>query len=66
MLEKTFIIEGMNCQHCVKAVEVELSEIGVEPIEIEIGSAKVKFDETKFSDKDIINAVDEAGFKIVS
>jgi copper chaperone CopZ len=66
MLEKVYKIEGMNCQHCVKSVEVELSEIGVEPIDIEIGSAKVKFDETKFSDKDIINAVDEAGFKIIS
>ncbi len=65
MSEKTFKIEGMSCQHCVKAVEVELNEIGVEPIKVEIGSAKVKFEESKFSDKDIIAAVEEAGFKVV-
>ena len=65
MIEKIFKVEGMNCQHCVKAVEVELNEIGVEPIEVEIGSAKVKFDETKYSDNDIVNAIDEAGFKVV-
>lgn len=65
MLEKTFKIEGMSCQHCVKAVEVELNEIGVEPIEIEIGSVKVKFEESKFSDREIIAAVEEAGFRVV-
>ncbi len=65
MSEKTFKIEGMSCQHCVKAVEVELSEIGVEPVEVEIGSVKVNFEESKFTDKDIIAAVEEAGFKVV-
>lgn len=65
MLEKTYKIEGMSCQHCVKAVEVELNEIGVDQIEVEIGSAKVKFDEIKISDKDIVNAIDEAGFKVI-
>jgi copper chaperone len=65
MSEKTFKIEGMSCHHCVKAVEVELNEIGVEPIKVEIGSVKVKFEESKFSDKDIITAVEEAGFKVV-
>ena len=65
MSEKTFKIEGMSCQHCVKAVEVELREIGVEPVEVEIGSVKVNFEDSKFTDKDIIAAVEEAGFKVV-
>lgn len=65
MLEKTYKIEGMSCQHCVKAVEVELNEIGVDQIEVEIGSAKVKFDESKLSDTEIIGAVEEAGFKVI-
>ena len=65
MLEKTIKIDGMNCQHCVKAVEVELEEIGVDSFEVEIGSAKVKFDESKITDKDLHKAVDEAGFIVV-
>ena len=65
MLEKTYKIEGMNCQHCVNAVEVELEDIGVDSFEVEIGRAKIKFDDKKITDDHIIKAVDEAGFKVV-
>ncbi len=65
MTEQTYKIDGMNCQHCVKAVEVELEEIGVDSFEVKIGSAKVKFDEDKITDADINKAVDEVGFKLV-
>lgn len=65
MIEKTYKIEGMNCQHCVKAIEIELKEIGVDSFDVEIGSAKVKFEEDKITDVDINKAVDEAGFKVV-
>jgi len=65
MLEKTYTIEGMNCQHCVKAVELELEEIGVDSFEVEIGSAIVKYDENKISDEDVNKAIDEAGFVVV-
>lgn len=65
MTEKTINIEGMNCNHCVKAVEVELEELGVESFDVKIGSASVKYDESKISDDDISKAVDVAGFKVV-
>ena len=65
MLEKTFTIEGMSCQHCVKAVEIELDGLNLESYKVEVGSAKVKFDDDKLSDKDIIAAVEEAGFKVI-
>jgi copper chaperone len=66
MIEKTYKIEGMSCNHCVKSVEVELSEIEVEAYNVELGSAKVKYDETKLSDSDIAKAVEEAGFIVVN
>lgn len=66
MTERTIKIEGMNCNHCVKAVEVELEELGVESFDVSIGSASVKYDKTKISDDDINKAVDEAGFKVVA
>lgn len=65
MTEIKLNIEGMSCQHCVKAVEVELEELGVESYKVEISSAKVKYDENKISEDDLFKAVDEAGFKVV-
>jgi copper chaperone CopZ len=65
MTEKKINIEGMSCMHCVKAVEVELEELGVEFYDVKIGSADVKYDETKISENDLIKAVDEAGYKVV-
>lgn len=65
MIKKNYAIEGMSCQHCVKAVEIELAEIGVDSFDVEIGSAKIKFDENKMTDSDISKAIDDAGFKVV-
>ena len=64
MVEKTFKIEGMSCQHCVKSVEIELSEIDVDSYKVEIGWAAVKFDEAKTKDLEISKAIEEAGFKV--
>lgn len=65
MTEKTYTIEGMTCNHCVMAVKMELKNLALENFEVEIGSAKVKFDDNKVSEEEIINAIDEAGYKVV-
>jgi len=65
MTEKMLNIEGMHCHHCVMAVEAELKELGVESYDVKIGSAEVKYDETKISENDLVKAVDEAGYKVV-
>lgn len=65
MLEKTFAIEGMSCQHCVKAVEIELDELKIQSYKVEVGSADVKYDETIHNEEQIINAISEAGFKVI-
>ena len=64
MLEKTFKIEGMSCQHCVKAVEIELNELNLESYKVEVGSADIKYDEDKVNESSIINSIIEAGFKV--
>jgi len=66
MLEKKYTIEGMNCQHCVKAVEVELGVLKLENYDVEIGSANIRFDESIVNSEDIIKAIDEAGFKVIT
>ena len=65
MTHKKYKIEGMSCQHCVKAVEIELSEIEVDSFQVGVGSADIKFDDSKVSEKDIEKAVEEAGFILV-
>ncbi|MHB9012289.1 MAG: heavy-metal-associated domain-containing protein [Ignavibacteriaceae bacterium] len=60
-------IEGMSCGHCVMAVRKELSKMNdVKVNDVQIGSAKVEYDESKVSDKDLENAVENAGYKLVT
>lgn len=62
MKTEVFLIDNMSCQHCVIAVKKELSKLELESYEVEIGSAKVIFDETKVSSELIEKAIREAGF----
>jgi copper chaperone len=60
-------IEGMSCQHCVMHVRKELSKIsGLVIEEVQIGKARVQYDDTKVSPKHLEKAVHEAGYKLVS
>lgn len=59
-------IDGMTCGHCVKAVEVELSELAVNILGVKVGSAEVRFDQTKVKREEIEEAVKNAGFTVVS
>jgi copper chaperone len=61
---KTISILGMSCQHCVMALQKELSKLNLKALDVKIGSAKIEYDETKISDLQIENAVKEAGFSI--
>jgi len=40
-------IEGMSCGHCVMAVKKELSKVGLDSFDVQIGSAVVNYDESK-------------------
>lgn len=64
MTEQKLKIEGMNCNHCVMAIENELREAGFEKFKIEIGSAKVEYN-TPEDEAKIVSAIEEAGFKAV-
>ena len=65
MKEITINIEGMSCQHCVMRVKRALEGLaGVSDLSVEIGSARVTFDESRIQQADIENAVIKAGYKI--
>jgi len=65
MAELNLKIDGMSCQHCVMSVKKALDELdGVTSSDVEVGTAKAVYDESK-TDKDTIeNAVKNAGYKI--
>ncbi len=52
--------------HCVKAVEVELSELQVNVLGVKIGSAEVRFDSDKVKKSEIEDAIKNAGYEVVS
>jgi Copper chaperone len=67
MKTQEFKIEGMSCGHCVMAVRRELSRLeNVKIDDVQIGKAKVEFDESITEESLIINAIEEAGFKVIS
>ena len=65
MITKELKIEGMSCGHCVMAVNKELEKLNLEEKQVEIGSAKVSFDESKISEDKIKEAIEEAGYKVI-
>ncbi len=65
--EKKIKVVGMHCPSCVAAVELSLTDIdGVDEAkaDLESGSVAITLDAEKVSDDDIVEAVEEAGFKV--
>lgn len=66
MAEISLKIEGMSCQHCVMSVKKAVDSVeGVDSSDVSVGSAKVVFDDAKTGKDTIIQAVQNAGYKIV-
>lgn len=66
MTTKELKIEGMSCNHCVLAVKKELSKLPNVNVEnVQIGTAKVVYDETKVDEKSLIMAIQEAGYTVI-
>ena len=64
MRKAKFEIEGMSCQHCVKAVRNALAELpGVSVDDVSIGAASVEFDPTASSVDSVVEAIADAGYE---
>lgn len=60
-------IEGMSCGHCVMHVKNELGKLpDVVVDDVQIGGAKVQYDDAKISLADFAQAIERAGYKLVS
>ena len=64
-MKKEYSIDGMSCNHCVMSVEKQLLKLNLNAFKVEIGSAEVEYDETKIEEKEIIKAIEEAGYKVI-
>lgn len=59
-------IEGMTCHHCVMSVRKAVESVkGVNTADINIGSAKINYDDTKTDKNAIIEAIQRIGYRVV-
>jgi copper chaperone CopZ len=66
----TYQVTGMTCEHCVSAVQQEISAIpGVRSVEVDMvageASTVIVTAESPITDESIRDAVDEAGYSLV-
>jgi copper chaperone len=67
MKTQELTIEGMSCGHCIMSVKKELGKLtGIVVDDVQIGKAKIHYDESTVTEQALAHAIDEAGYKLVS
>ncbi len=68
MSEQTYTVTGMTCEHCVRSVTEEISEIdGVTEVDVDLPTGKVTVRASKDLDvADVRGAVQEAGYELTA
>jgi copper ion binding protein len=62
---RTYTVRGMTCDHCVAAVNEEVSELaGVDSVEVDLASGRLDVTGSAISDDEIRAAVEEAGYEL--
>lgn len=63
-IETTYVVAGMSCEHCVRAVTDEISAVvGVTGVEVDLHSKAVVVRGEGFDDKAVRAAIEEAGYE---
>ena len=66
MAEKVYTVRGMTCGHCVSSVSGEVGKVtGVESVDVDLASGQVTVHGEAYTDAQIRDAVDEAGYELV-
>jgi len=64
--ERTYVVEGMTCDHCVHAVRTEIGAIaGVDRVDVDLATKLVRVHGDHVDDAAVQAAVDEAGYEAV-
>ncbi len=65
-MERTYIVEGMTCDHCVNAVRTEVSAVsGVTSVDVDLETKLVQVAGEQIDDAAVFAAVEEAGYEAV-
>lgn len=63
--DKTYTVTGMTCEHCVNAVRTEVGQVaGVEGVAVDLASGRVTVTGAGYTDAEIADAVEEAGYTL--
>lgn len=66
MAIRIFTVQGMSCDHCVRAITGEVSKVdGVLSVDVDLDHKTVTVDGERFGDDDVRAAIDEAGYTVV-
>lgn len=66
MVEKTYVVPDVSCEHCVRAITTELSAIpGVTDVRVDIDTkiVAVRYDDSVVEDQ-IVTGIEDAGYEI--
>ena len=68
MSTSTYTVKGMTCDHCVRSVTEEVSEVpGVTDVDVDLASGRVTVSSEQPVDEAAVRAaVTEAGYEVVS
>ena len=67
MTTETLTIDGMSCDHCVRAVADALDGLdGVEVDDVRVGAATIRRDEARTSRDAVAAALGEEGYALAS
>jgi copper chaperone len=63
----TYAVEGMTCEHCVRSVTEEVSEVaGVASVAVDLTSGRLVVEGSGVDDAAVRAAVDEAGYSVAA
>lgn len=64
-MSKTLLVEGMSCQHCVKAVTNALKELTeVNEVEVDLSLNKVVVEGENLVEEKLKEAIEDAGYEV--
>jgi copper ion binding protein len=65
MTEQIYTVTGMTCAHCVNAVTDEVGKVsGVASVSVDLDTGQVTVTGAGYTDAEIREAVDEAGYTL--
>jgi copper ion binding protein len=66
MTTRTYVVDGMTCGHCVKAVTGEVTKLdGVTDVAVDLEAKTVTVSGEPIDDTAVREAIDEAGYTVV-